>query len=385
MPAETTWRHSPSLTRERAATRVHVLYIGAEADGQLVEQWLSGTATNVLVANELGDISGRHEQPQVDVVLLETSRSGGDHDVDSRLGMAMARFPDSAMVVVADTSIEEEAISAIGAGAQDYVSKADWSSRSLRLILARAMARLEAERRLQQTATELAEANAELCDFAHIIAHDLRAPVRTARILGERMLASMDEQPRSVLELGTRLEGSLRNVDDIIIGMLDYSAFREELPPPVPVPLDEVVSDLLVDLHYRHGVDPSTVLASVDPELKVMGSTQMVSKVLEHVIINAKNFSGQRQDFWIELIAVPRKDRISISVTDNGPGVPAEARERVFQPMERLEPNLPGAGLGLATCRRIIKGLNGSIWIQPSKTPGTTVVIELPSEPGFGG
>ena len=70
-----------------------------------------------------------------------------------------------------------------------------------------------------------------------------------------------------------------------------------------------------------------------------------------------------------------------MSCRDNGQGIPTDSREQVFEPFTRGHTSVPGSGLGLATCRRIVEGHGGRIWIAASGNLGTTVAFTLPAGP----
>jgi signal transduction histidine kinase len=74
-----------------------------------------------------------------------------------------------------------------------------------------------------------------------------------------------------------------------------------------------------------------------------------------------------------------RKGEVEISIADNGPGIPANMREKVFQIFQRLHTNrdVAGTGMGLAICRKIVESMNGKIWIEDNVKGGTVFVFTL--------
>jgi signal transduction histidine kinase len=68
-----------------------------------------------------------------------------------------------------------------------------------------------------------------------------------------------------------------------------------------------------------------------------------------------------------------------ISVSDNGPGIPPQFRERVFEPFARLHPTKEkGSGIGLTIVKRIVEMYGGRVWVEPNEAPGCTVTFSLP-------
>jgi signal transduction histidine kinase len=74
---------------------------------------------------------------------------------------------------------------------------------------------------------------------------------------------------------------------------------------------------------------------------------------------------------------------VTVSITDNGVGIPAAAREKVFAMFHRetTRERYHGTGVGLTTCRRIIERHHGRIWVQPHDQPGTTISFTVPTAP----
>jgi signal transduction histidine kinase len=99
-----------------------------------------------------------------------------------------------------------------------------------------------------------------------------------------------------------------------------------------------------------------------------------IVQLLQNLIGNAIKYSGGRTP-EISVSAEPAGSGVMISVADNGIGVPPEYREKIFEPFKRLQrgSTQPGTGLGLATCAKIAKRHNGTIWCDPHADSGTTI------------
>ena len=112
----------------------------------------------------------------------------------------------------------------------------------------------------------------------------------------------------------------------------------------------------------------------------VPGRPMELDLVLQNLIENAIKYRGERRP-RIGLDAVREGDAWKIRCRDNGQGIPNDAREQVFEPFTRGRTSVPGSGLGLATCRRIVDAHGGRIWIAASGNVGTTVAFTLPAGP----
>jgi signal transduction histidine kinase len=111
----------------------------------------------------------------------------------------------------------------------------------------------------------------------------------------------------------------------------------------------------------------------------VSGRPAQLELLLQNLVENAVKYRGSRPP---KVRIDSRRDGAGwkISCRDNGCGMPSDVQEKVFEPFVRAgDGSLPGSGLGLATCRRIVEGHGGRIWVESSGAGGTTVSFTLPA------
>ncbi|TAJ28233.1 MAG: HAMP domain-containing histidine kinase, partial [Nitrospirae bacterium] len=144
-------------------------------------------------------------------------------------------------------------------------------------------------------------------------------------------------------------------------------------------------------------VDPALVLNEVlkaragelerrRAQVQVSGEFPMVAchqaylrQVFDNLLSNAVKFSGDRPGLAINVVAERKGDRVRFSVADNGLGIPAPQRARVFDPFVRLNPGpVHGSGIGLTIVRRIVDLYGGQVWIDANAQGGCTVVFTIP-------
>ncbi len=100
--------------------------------------------------------------------------------------------------------------------------------------------------------------------------------------------------------------------------------------------------------------------------------------MLANLIDNATTFVRDDQPATVSVAATRAGDAWRVEVVDDGRGIPAEERDRVFEPMVRLDKTQPGTGVGLATCRRIVEAHGGRIGLAEAPGGGTVAWFELP-------
>lgn len=288
--------------------------------------------------------------------------------------------PDNCPVIV-QTHVEsqETALAALQLGAQDYLRKADMEAALLERSIRFARARNHIRAELSAAESKSAQSASELEDFAHIVAHDLRAPVRTARLFADRLLDRLDQGDELAVDFGIRLERSLHRVDDMIVSTLDYASLRglDLTAGVVDVGscIDQATSLLRADLVDAGG----QIRAEVEPGLTTRASDDQLLRVFLNTLGNSIKYRRDSTPLEIAVLARADEDRVRIDLVDNGIGLPAGEHERAFQLLERLDAKRSdGLGFGLPIARRIVEGLGGTIDFA-ERDQGAHLQMVLPS------
>lgn len=246
------------------------------------------------------------------------------------------------------------------------------------LELGRRTAQLEASRlRLHDAREELRRSHEQLAAFAGQAAHDLRNPLTSVsmslQMLTEQPSVVEDDEARWMVERA--LAGTAR-LDFLIGELLGYAQLGGRLRTE-PVDLAALVDQVRADLDG----------ALVGVKLRVGGTLPVVpadrtqlAAVLAHLVGNAVKFTRPVRDPVVTVSARPVARGWRVEVADNGPGVPAEDRERIFEPLVRRNRSTDGTGLGLSICRRIVRAHGGSIGMADGPAGGALVWLELPAD-----
>jgi signal transduction histidine kinase len=118
------------------------------------------------------------------------------------------------------------------------------------------------------------------------------------------------------------------------------------------------------------------ITADVLPEFSV--DEGQFAQLFEYLIENALKYRGPTPP-RIEISGAETDDGLLLAIRDNSVGIPEEFREHVFKPFKRLHGReIPGAGLGLAICRKIVEAHEGKIWVEANSNGGSTVKVTLP-------
>jgi signal transduction histidine kinase len=223
-----------------------------------------------------------------------------------------------------------------------------------------------AERRRQALATRAAQGEA-IARLGAMVAHEVRNPLTvisgTIELMKERDRGRLDARDSAALEDVLEEVDRLRELTD---EFMDLSADR----PVSGVSLE--VGPLLEDAARPWRANGLAVNVTVPPGLRLFGDQRRLRQVLLNLLVNAAQAGARR----VQLQATAEGGRVRVEVIDDGKGIPASVRKRLFEPFVSSKPR--GTGLGLVVSRRIIERQGGTLALVNGNGGGTAFCIELP-------
>jgi PAS domain S-box-containing protein len=239
--------------------------------------------------------------------------------------------------------------------------------------------RRRAEQMLAARTAELARSNQELERFAYVASHDLQEPLRTmagyAQLLAERYRGRMGQEADDFV--GFIVDASDR-MRELIQGLLAYARVSTERPSRDQVDVEALVREVVAHLHAA--AEERGAVIAVGPLPRVAGSAGQLRQLFQNLITNAIKFSADGPP-EVKVTAERASEEVVFGVADNGIGLdPAEA-DRIFEIFQRLHGRMeyPGAGIGLAICRRVVEQHGGRIWVESAPGRGATFKFTLPA------
>jgi len=224
-------------------------------------------------------------------------------------------------------------------------------------------------------AGRLERANAELDAFAHVVAHDLTAPMRTVAGLAQLLERRGDADPQVVGAIVGEAQRTESMVDDLLRYARAGGAGERE-----PVDLGAVVVGVVATL--RAAVEQAGAEVRVGPLPVVPGVRTQLAQVLQNLVANALKFRRPGVAPVVVVGAVPAVEGgWRVTVADNGPGVDPADRERIFTAFARgrSADGQPGSGIGLAVCAKVAAAHGGSLTVEPRPGGGSAFVLTLPA------
>lgn len=234
--------------------------------------------------------------------------------------------------------------------------------------------------KLEEQASELKRSNEDLEQFAYIISHDLKAPVRNISsfmsLLGKQFKEDAPKSTREFVEMSKQSADRLtKQIDD----MLSYCRIDRNLPPAAPVDLNQMVKTIRIELNEK--IQEKNAEIIVERELPVLADmhSSMMHHVFQNLIANAIKFNT-RERAEVRINYTDENGLLTFSFADNGIGIEAAYKDKLFQMFKRLHTadQFEGTGIGLAVCKKIVNFYKGEIWFESEPEKGTTFFFTIP-------
>jgi signal transduction histidine kinase len=221
-------------------------------------------------------------------------------------------------------------------------------------------------------------ANAELRHFAQLASHDLKTPLATvANLCDEALDEFHDQMPSEACQLIEKAKQRSFRMSRMIDELLDATTKPPGENQLAPVALSDVMEEVLDRLQ---GASKDKQLELVQPSQwpLVLGNRPRLCEAFFNLVANAIKFIDKRPA-RIELAFEHMGEDTIVTVTDNGPGIPSEELERIFNPFRRLarDRNLPGSGLGLYFTKNLIEQQGGTVWAESTPGVGAKFFVRL--------
>ena len=211
-----------------------------------------------------------------------------------------------------------------------------------------------------------------------VVTHALRTPLAVVRAYVELLggAARRSDEPdaenweAAALEQVERLDQA---VDSILASL---RVIQSDPTPPVKLDVSVIVEDTareLAPIFRRHRLASTFV----ERPLPALGSPEALRRLLGYLLENASKYAPQ--DGRIDIYGWREGGRVSVAITDDGPGIPADWRERIFEPFVRLDDSPRGAGIGLFAARHLARTMGGDLRVEDREPRGSQFVLELPA------
>lgn len=318
-----------------------------------------------------------------DIVLLDLMMQGM-HGIDVlRAIKADPELRDNAVIMLSAFDEVADIGHSLEIGAEDYLLKpfdrVILNARISAVLERKRLHNLERRRtaELELAQQELRRSNEDLQRFASVVSHDLQEPLRMVTSymqLIERSLGS-HVTPEQKEYLGFAVDGG-RRMGELIHDLLSYSNVSAAEPRRELVDLKDIVAQVEVNLRAAIDDAGAEIVAASLPKLTADHSQML--QIFQNLIGNALKYRSERNPL-IQLSAAERGAEWLVSVSDNGVGIKPEDCQRIFEMFRRVNnSSIPGTGIGLAICQRVVERWGGHIWVESQVGQGSTFSFTIP-------
>jgi signal transduction histidine kinase len=232
---------------------------------------------------------------------------------------------------------------------------------------------------LRRSNRHLQQTNEELERFAYIASHDLQEPLRTmslyAQMLSRQYRGELSSEANEMLDF---IRGGSARMQELVVAVMEFSRSTSQPPHFADIDAGIVLAAAKANLTSAITEQEASVLADELPV--VYCDATHLARVFQNLISNALRFRSSAPP-TIRIAAVRDAEAWRFSVEDNGIGIAPEYQERIFHLFARLHPwtKIPGAGIGLSVCKRIVEHHGGAIWVESVVDRGSTFYFTLPA------
>ncbi len=229
---------------------------------------------------------------------------------------------------------------------------------------------------LENINNDIERKNAELKQFAQIIAHDLKEPLRTigsfTNLLYRRYADHLDEEGKEFINfvvIGTK------KMNNLLSDLLSYVSLDSHNLRMREINFNNLVERVKVNL--RHAIDEAEAeVIYKDLPTNLLAYSPAISQVFQNLIHNAIKFSG-KDKCKVEVTATEDKDFVEFCVKDNGIGIKDAYQNRIFSLFTQLDNKKAGTGIGLSICKKIVQLHGGEIRVESKPGSGAAFYFTL--------
>jgi signal transduction histidine kinase len=233
-----------------------------------------------------------------------------------------------------------------------------------------------AQKDLQNKITELNRSNDALDKFAHVVSHDLKAPINSIEGLTNLLKLELRHKlSPEEMELVARIHEQTRKTKEMIKGILEFAELKAHKGAKEQVDLNEVVENLRATLDI-----PPHIKLLILERLPILNIERvLIYQVFQNLISNAVKYINKSEGY-IRINCEEENNFYKFSFSDNGAGIDKEYQHKIFEMFNTGEADkgYTNTGIGLSIVKNIIEEKGGSIWVESVKGEGATFYFKLP-------
>jgi len=232
----------------------------------------------------------------------------------------------------------------------------------------------------KENLVELQRLNFELDNFVYHASHDIRSPLRS--LMGLIDILKTENRPSEIRKIIEMITGSINRLDKFVVDLLAMSRDnRMEEPDAVPINFMVEVNNSITNFHHVYTTKNLEVRTKIIQWYPFHSDLTKIRIILNNLISNSIKYrKNLDKDVSFINIDIETSDKdVSITIEDNGEGIPKDKLEKIFDMFYRASESSEGSGLGMYIVKNVIKKLNAKIDVQSEEMEGTKFVINIPN------
>lgn len=222
-------------------------------------------------------------------------------------------------------------------------------------------------------------------DFIDMVSHEIRTPLTSIResvnLMRERVLGEVNERQKRFLDIAS---DELQRISAMLTSLLKVSSMASQIVDLAPVTFDP--AKLVLETLEKAAPAAEAKGIRLTPRLgrdivSVVGDRELLGQALYNLIGNAVKFSPPERTVLVGLEMADGGQKLLVSITDEGPGIPEEEQPHVFNKYyrgARTKRTTDGIGLGLSIAKTIVEAHGGNIWLSSLAGKGCTFYFTIP-------
>ena len=317
-----------------------------------------------------------------DLILMDQMMPSWDGIETTRKIKEIPQYAEIPVVIVTAKEEIETLKDAFEAGAVDYIVKpVDKTTLSARVKSV--LRTKQAYDDIKHLTEQLEAQKQELTNFTQMVSHDLKSPIASSMSLIDFFIYRLKTeypqiwQDQSFQNLLIRVPKSLNKMLHFIDTLLQYANTGKVVGEMQEISMQDIVNEVLET--FTHLIEQGIVKITIDLEMPICFCDPLkIGQIWQNLIGNAIKYRGEISPVEIHLGWTKNDQQYQFWVQDNGPGISKEHQEKVFLPFVRLQSNVEGNGIGLATVQKVIEAHGGQIQIDSEYEQGAKFVFDLP-------
>lgn len=257
---------------------------------------------------------------------------------------------------------EDEKADAVELSGSDLVDYIDSQTKEI----------LEINKQKESLLNELAHQNQELSDYAHMVSHDLKSPLRSIDTLTawlkEDYKDAFDTNGEKTLNL---IRANVEKMDTLINGILEYSTIGKDQIEIYDVDLNNLIDNILTIIQIPDNIKISRADLPI-----IKGDKYRLQQLFQNLISNAIAYND-KENGTIEIGVTDKNKFWEFYIKDNGIGIEEKYFDKIFKTFEKLENNGESTGIGLSIVKKIVDLYGGNIWLTSQVNQGTTFFFTI--------